>query len=133
MSNPESNPRPAYISIHALLSDVALQASELEKDGSHKLHFESDATGFREALARRAELITRLPELLNEFRSTGRQVPDEVDTFAAHYASAAEHALDKDASSFLLSTILNPSPGGYVGDPNELEKLAMRYALPPEA
>ena len=131
MTSPESAPRPQYVSIYDLLSQVAAEASNLEKDARSKLHEERDGNGYLLSLQKRARLISELPATLEEFRLSGGIVPDEVEGFARSYAGLANEALVINRA-FMLSTVLNLSPGGLVSDPNDLEKLAAHFEPPKE-
>jgi len=131
MISPESTNQPRYTSIYDLLSQVAGEAADLEKDAWSKLHEKRDSAGYLLSLQKRARLISELPTTLEEFRLSGGIVPDEVESFAQSYAGIANEALE-DNRTFTLSTVLNLSPGGLASDPNDIEKLAARFGPPEE-
>ena len=122
MTSPESTPEQHYASVYELLTHVAAEAAELEKDARSKLYEEKNNAGYMLGLRKRAYLIAELPTMLENFRLYGGIVPDEAESFAESYAAIANLALRRNGA-FMLSTILDLNPG-LDSDPNDLERLA---------
>jgi hypothetical protein len=129
MTDPKQS-KPSFTNIFGLLSSAAGQASALREEADRSLYEMGDPAAYKAALIARAQIVQVLPAMLAEYRDVGGEVPPDVDEFAIGWSKLTTECLDSGNMLGIGTLLINQ--GSRVGEPNELEKLAIQHQPPAE-
>ena len=125
MSTPEQNDQRMYKDVTDLLFSIASQIIDIDQEADRISSSVSNHEEYSKKMRERAMLIQSLPAILHDYEAVGGSVPTRVKRFGDTFSAKAAQALELDNINGMRELLDTKSKR--IGEPNELEMLAISY------